>query len=248
MINIAICDDDREFLERVEVYVSDLCENLWPDQDIRLYHYDNPEIMLKEAELQAFSLALLDIQMPIMNGITAARKLKDIRPSCSVIFLTAYLNYAQQVYDVDHIALVLKADMKQFLPKAFQRFFGNYKEGMDKSIVVESGGVTHFIKQKDICMMSHHDRSTDIFTVNSPDPITVSCRIEDLYKKLDQQLFCQTHKSFVISWMYVDRIEKNNIRLHNQKDEVPISRNYKPIVKERISEFLENGLFFEQMK
>lgn len=45
---------------------------------------------VKIAKQHPIDIAILDIKMPIMNGVTAARIIRAERPECRMIFLTAY--------------------------------------------------------------------------------------------------------------------------------------------------------------
>ncbi|MBR3016897.1 MAG: response regulator [Clostridia bacterium] len=53
-------------------------------------------------------VALLDINMPGTNGITLASQIKQIRPETSILFLTAYKEYAFDAYAVHPTGYLLK--------------------------------------------------------------------------------------------------------------------------------------------
>ena len=53
-------------------------------------------------------MALLDIDMPSMNGIELAAKIKMLRPEVSVIFLTGYSQYALDAFNVHASGYLLK--------------------------------------------------------------------------------------------------------------------------------------------
>lgn len=53
-------------------------------------------------------IALLDINMPEIDGITLASQIKQISPETSILFLTAYKEYAFDAYAVHPIGYLLK--------------------------------------------------------------------------------------------------------------------------------------------
>ena len=53
-------------------------------------------------------IALLDINMPEIDGITLASQIKQIRPKTSILFLTAYKEYAFDAYAVHPSGYLLK--------------------------------------------------------------------------------------------------------------------------------------------
>jgi len=53
-------------------------------------------------------LALLDINMPEIDGITLAARIKQLRPQTAILFLTAYKEYAFDAYAVHPVGYLLK--------------------------------------------------------------------------------------------------------------------------------------------
>ena len=60
----------------------------------------NPVTALEEAKTKQFDVAFLDIEMPVINGIQLAKKLKTISPKINIIFVTAYEDYALSAYTI----------------------------------------------------------------------------------------------------------------------------------------------------
>jgi len=55
--------------------------------------------MCKKSE--DISLVLMDIKMPVMNGITAARLIKEFRPDLPIIAQTAYAGESVKLSNID---------------------------------------------------------------------------------------------------------------------------------------------------
>jgi two-component system response regulator PilR (NtrC family) len=82
----------------------------------------NGDEVLKLVEKDIFDLALLDIRMPKLDGITALKKIKAISPETIVIIITAYasadtaikamkegaLDYITKPFKVEEIKLIIK--------------------------------------------------------------------------------------------------------------------------------------------
>lgn len=71
--------------------------------------FDNSAEALEYARLHPVDFALLDIDMPEMNGIELAGKLRALRPGMVVIFVTAHPEYAAE-------AIQARADFVVFKP------------------------------------------------------------------------------------------------------------------------------------
>lgn len=57
--------------------------------------FQNAEDALAFAKENTFELALLDVQLPQMNGIELAVKLREIHPELLVVFISAYNEYVR---------------------------------------------------------------------------------------------------------------------------------------------------------
>lgn len=84
-IHIAVCDDEelthREVEEKlIEYRESRKCV-------YKLSHYDSAQMLLNETE--EIHILLLDIDMPVMDGIEAAAALKKSGRQCNIIMLTS---------------------------------------------------------------------------------------------------------------------------------------------------------------
>ena len=100
-------------------YLKLLCEQI-PELEV-VRAFNDPEVFLKEFPELEFDLCILDIEMPGTNGIQLAEMLKGK----SVIFTTAYKEYATHAFDLDAIDYVLKPvridRLQQAVQKAVQR-------------------------------------------------------------------------------------------------------------------------------
>lgn len=80
MANILICDDEKDIVNALKIYLS--------DPEYTLFTAENGEQALWAVEENDIHLVLLDIMMPVMDGITAMAKIREIS-NVPVILLTA---------------------------------------------------------------------------------------------------------------------------------------------------------------
>jgi len=75
-------------------------------------------------------IVLLDIEMPVMNGIEAAQKALEIMPDLNIIVLTMFNEdeYIQNMFDIGVKGFLMKNINKETLDKAIQTIIngGNY--------------------------------------------------------------------------------------------------------------------------
>ncbi len=70
--------------------------------------YDNPEEALLKFPALLPEVVFLDIEMPILNGIEAARRMLHIKNDIKIIFTTAYTQYSLDAFEVEAIDYLLK--------------------------------------------------------------------------------------------------------------------------------------------
>ena len=89
----AICVDDESLILNRTV---DMCREIPSMTDV--HGFSTSSAALQWVETHPVDLAILDIHMPGMNGITLARILKERQPDIAIIFLTGHSEYAVEAF------------------------------------------------------------------------------------------------------------------------------------------------------
>lgn len=90
----AICVDDEPLSV---AYTAQQCRQL-PQID-QADAFSGAQEALDDLRNHPADLALLDIDMPGMDGITLAAEIKKICPDIKILFLTAYRQFAYDAYE-----------------------------------------------------------------------------------------------------------------------------------------------------
>ena len=78
MYRIAIVDDDREFVEELKKYINQYGQEEGQEFEVSAF-YDGAEIL--ESYVPKYDLILLDIEMPKINGMDVAEKIREVKVS-----------------------------------------------------------------------------------------------------------------------------------------------------------------------
>lgn len=139
MYNILVCDDDKEIVEAIEIYLSQEGYKI-------LKAYDGIEA-IDILEQEEVNLLILDVMMPRMDGIRATLKIRE-KNSIPIIILSAKSEDADKILGLnvgadDYVTkpfnpLELVARVKSQL-RRYNQLGGSVKEEQDK--IYEAGGL-----------------------------------------------------------------------------------------------------------
>lgn len=104
MINILIADDHK-------IIVDGLKSLLAGEEDIQVVaEVDNGSKAIKIIEEQKIDVAVMDIAMPVMTGLEATAKIKQIAPQVKIIVLTMYEDeqYFNKIMELGASGYILK--------------------------------------------------------------------------------------------------------------------------------------------
>ena len=102
-MKILLADDEELQLLRLKGAV----EKIFPKES-EILCYNNPALAYEENKTTKIDVAFLDIEMPILNGIALAKKLKAANPLVNVIFVTAYTDYALDAHKIHASGYITK--------------------------------------------------------------------------------------------------------------------------------------------
>ena len=103
---IAVCDDQTEELGSLTELIG-----AWETDrgtPVRVKSFRSAAELLDAARHERFTLYLLDIMMPGLNGMDAAREIRGFDKAADIIFLTSSPGFAYDSYSVQALEYLLK--------------------------------------------------------------------------------------------------------------------------------------------
>ncbi|KAA3639812.1 MAG: DNA-binding response regulator [Proteobacteria bacterium] len=113
-MNILIVDDEPLARRRLAGLLSHL-------GSYQISTADNGEQALSMVAEQYPDVVFMDIEMPVMNGMEAAKIISREYPQTAIIFLTAHEEFALPAFDVKAVDYLLKPVASERLQQALQR-------------------------------------------------------------------------------------------------------------------------------
>lgn len=219
MLHIAICDDDALHI----AYIKRLTEDILKEQKIEITKCSGANELLFRIDGSGYipDIALLDIQMPDIDGISLAKELNQIAPDCKIIFISSYLNYAPDVYDADHIFYVLKTQLEDRLPVALGKAVASIN-GPNSFLLVKHGSSTTKIPVGRVLYIERNLHKTNVITLETTYTTTQSPA--DLLSAIaGKSNFIHCHQSYWVNARAIKTMNPNSFLLYDGT-EIPISR------------------------
>lgn len=233
-MRIAICDDEEIY--RIEL--KSCLNKLLIDTDYDINTFSDGRILLNRFEECPFDIVFLDIEMPEIDGITLARKLRAASDSVFIVFLTSHIEYALEGYEVNALRYLTKpADPNKV--KEIIRYVQD-KQNNTHQIIIKSEGEDILIDINNIIYMESMDKNVRIVT--SKEEYITRYNLSDYEEQLKNFGFFRIHRGYLISLNKVKRIVKNDVVMDNEIT-LPISRNNVKTLKDTLYAYVEGAAF-----
>lgn len=166
----------------------------------------------------------LDIEMEKMDGIALAREIRKHNRQMQIIFVTGYMEYIQEGYDVEALHYLLKPVSQEKIDSVLDRAVERLKTA-DAVLLVESGGEVLRLPLKEIRFIESN-RNYNI--IHADNDYEVRGTLSELEAKLDEA-FVRVGRSYLVNLNYVRRIGKTELIL-NTGEKLPVPRgSYKKL-------------------
>lgn len=237
-LRVLIVDDEAPARERLR---SMLCE--LDEADVIGEAGTGEQALQRTVEL-APDVVLLDVRMPGMDGIEAARHMNVMEHPPAVIFTTAYDEYAMNAFDAQAVGYLLKPIRKEKLAAALAHAnrltrpqlekLGNETESRSHIAARHRDGL-RLIPLDEVQFFFAEQKYTTVRHLKGED------LIEDSLKALEDEFgsgFVRVHRNALVSVRYLERIERNAdgqyfVRLRGCDAPLQVSRRMASELRER---------------
>lgn len=177
-------------------------------------------------EQHAIDLVFLDIEMPLVNGLTF---LKTLKAPPKVIFTTAYPDYAVQAFDLDAADYLLKPFSYERFQKAVAKVqapVASVAASVNPDgflLVKDKGGLVKVPYNQILFIKAAKDY---VRIVTASQQYLASFTMKNLEETLPADQFIRIHKSYIVSLEQVKMIKADMV-IMAQDHRLSLSLNYK---------------------
>ncbi len=233
-MRIAVCDDEELFRIEFKSVLDKVLINAEYDIDTFSGGSSLYEAFLKNP----FDLVFLDIEMPGIDGITLAKRLRAVSENVQIVFLTSHIEYALEGYEVNALRYLVKPVDMNKLSEVLK--YIQDKKNNSRQIMIKQEGEDIVIDISDIIYMESMDKNVRIVTSKSE--YITRYNISDYEEELKNSGFLRIHRGYLISLSKVKKIVKNDVVMDGDIS-LPVSRSNIKALKDALYAYVEGTAF-----
>ena len=227
-IGIVICDDEKAIHEEVKELLVQY--NGKENYAYDIYNCFSARDLLELSE--SYNIILLDIDMPEVDGIQAAKELIQRGTETHIIMLTSKRERFKEAFKIGATRFVTKPiEKEEFFEALDNAFFSLVGYEMIK---LKYRGENCLLQQREIQVI---ESKRDYLKIYSKDKMFENNKtLKSIHNDLDERIFIVVHRSYIINMLHVCDVHKDYIKMNNGR-KVPISRRRNKEVIQRIVDF-----------
>lgn len=231
MLHIAICDDEKDFVEHLTGLLLQYSRDTGREIKITAY-FDGMELIEKYDT--TIDLIFLDICMKMVNGLHAAERIRQMDENVGIIFLTTLTQYGLEGYKYQATNYIIKPLKYVRLKSEMDKFIRRRQKDETPSLVIANDTGKYKVSLKSIRYIETYNRNLMFHTEN--ENIICYKSMKEVEKQLADRSFVRCHTSYIVNLFYVKGIKKLDIEL-NTGETIPVSQPKRKEFMERLADY-----------
>lgn len=234
-MKIYLCDDSKMDLARLCHYLEKYMQSEKIDIEVEQFLTAADMLMAHEKAKEKPVLIFMDIYMNQMDGMEAAKKLRDMGVNTSIVFTTSSKEHAMDAFQVYADGYLVKPfDYENFLhaiSKVSSRLRTDYK-----TIDLRIDRMNRKFRIKDVCFAETENHGVQIHCMDNV--YRASITMEGMRELIGEEpSFIMCGRSYLINFDYVESMDNEVIYMQDQET-IPIPVRLRKQVKEQYQQYL----------
>ena len=241
MIKVGLCDDEPVLLEKLNRFVLDC----YGENQVfaKVQTFEKGQSLLYEIEDGGqFDLLLLDIEMPQIDGMELAARVKKLLPKALIIFITSHMEYVLDAYELSVFRYIPKTDPGQRLSHALLDAAAMVEIQLRESYVIHNQNRLERVPLQNILYITHEGKNAVLVTdLPCTEEAKTACyrvrrSLQQVYSELDGEQFLFIDRGCIVNLSKIMSIRKGSVLLKDGT-RLAVSQAKLPALKEQLLEF-----------
>lgn len=238
MLHIAICDDQTQELADIAAYTKEYLEINQTNVEIR--QFNHPDELLNFCESRHFHIYILDIVMPMINGVEVGRDIRRLDREAQIIYATSEPGFALEAYAANPLSYLIKPINKSQLYDSLELAISKVNIAKETTVTLKTQDGLRVLTLSSIVCCEYAGRCA-VYTLVGGDIVTTRTLqhsfAEQMGPLLKDKRFLQPHKSFALNMNFVTGFSKDGFTLRGDV-RVPISTKHYGAVRDAYMDYL----------
>ena len=203
MIKIAIVEDEIEMANDLKRYINQFFHN--NSFQVEITHFNSALKILDNYQYK-FNLIFMDINLPVIDGMEAAKTIRKIDSQVMIIFVTSLAQYAINGYEVNAFDFILKPINYYSFSLKMKRALPALKSKANRTISISNKRNVRVVEISAIKYIEVNDHKLVIHTIYGDfDSFDTLNKYFDLLKN-DNFILC--NRSYLVNLRYVSEVDQ----------------------------------------
>ncbi|MDD4122623.1 MAG: LytTR family DNA-binding domain-containing protein [Eubacteriales bacterium] len=240
MYRTAICDDEQAICSQIENIILNYAAEGNEKIDIQVF-YSGEELCKFLNRGEKFDLIFLDIEMKMLNGVEAGRKIREEMDNqiVQIVYVSGKDNYYRELFNVRPMHFLHKPiEAKEIVHDI--RLAMKLSDKLGGVFSYKKGHEVRRIDVKDILYFESNNREVKIVTTEGEE--IFYGKLSDIFKQVAKYHFMFIHKSYIINSFFVTKFKYDEVTMSNS-EVLPISQSKRKSIREMQMKFEKEGIF-----
>ncbi|RIW28250.1 DNA-binding response regulator [Bacillus salacetis] len=239
-IKVLVVDDERYSRDELKHLLGE-----YPSIQV-IGEADSGESAVLQTIQHSPEVVFLDVEMPKMNGMEAAKSLLELKKPPLIVFATAYPQFAAEAFRYEAVDYLLKpyddeqltqtvARIEKLLHPSAQTESDNVRQ--HGKLAVEGEGEILYLDPGNILYIAREEKVSKIMT--KANEYEVKTPLKDLESRLAAFSFFRIHKSYIVNLDYITKLTPwfngaYQLEIQGHSEKLSVSRNYVKALRQKL--------------
>ena len=233
MLKIAIVEDDQTAADRLQEFFIQYTDQNGEAFNVTVF---SDAVQFLNNYQPVFDMVFMDIELPYINGMEAAQRLRQMDQKILLIFVTNMAQFAVKGYEVNALYYIVKPIRYNDFEWKLRRAVNQCKAVSDSIFVVQQNETKRILLQ-DIYYVEVRNHKLIYHTQLGE--IVGGGTLTDIEEKLKGKGFLRGNKWYLANQRHIASIQ-GNVLIMTGGDALPLSRPRKKIFMDELAEYMGN--------
>lgn len=231
-MRIAIVEDNLTMQNQLHTLLSAIAKK--HDINIKVSLFNDGQTFLDQFK-DEYDLVYLDVEMPRLDGMQTAQRIRELKSNVYLVFVTNYVQYAIEGYQVEAFDFLLKPINAFTFENHFNKFLKRFEKLKDdSSITIKYKNEVTRLSTQDILYVESEGHYLYFHTQDNT--YTSLNTLKEIEKELQAYHFFRANNHYLVNLRYVSSVKEDMAYVSEHK--LKISRPRKKHFMQALTDYL----------